>query len=249
MNNKLLLLFVAVVTSLATLSSRASADLSYDVAADFSFSNNPNGAWTYGWASSVGGAFSLSVDKRIFDGGLQQWMGNPNSEPEVYGHPSVFFNPNSSPTGNGYFVPVNGVAFHPGLDGAHTAIRWTAQISGSYNLHSEFTKLHFGSTSIHVFKNDSELFSGITGDSPLTFNAQLDLLSGDTFTFMAGSGLDGYYGDSTGVVARITAVPEPTSTTLVFLSVLGGLLYRFKRTANAIGTSYHRSNPIKLSTK
>ncbi|MCU0721392.1 MAG: PEP-CTERM sorting domain-containing protein [Pirellula sp.] len=247
MTSKLLHLIFFVVTSLATFSSNAFADLSYDVATDFSFSSNPKGAWAYGWTSSLGGTFTLSVDKRIFDGGLQQWMGNPNSEPEVFGHPSVFFNPTSSPAGNGYFVPVNGVAFHPGLAGAHTAIRWTAQLSGSYNLQSEFTKLHFGSTSIHIFKNDSEFFTGITGDSPLTFNSQFDLSAGDTITFIAGSGLDGYFGDSTGVVARITAVPEPSSVTIVFLSLLGGLLNRCKRTVNATGTSNHSSTAIEQS--
>ena len=35
------------------------APLTYDVAADFSAINNPNGAWRYGWSSTLTSAFNL----------------------------------------------------------------------------------------------------------------------------------------------------------------------------------------------
>lgn len=192
-----------------TASSTASGNFVHDVASDFSFSNNPNGAWTYGWTQTLGSEFTLDVHKRTFDGGLQQWMGNPNGDAEDYGHPSVFYNPNSVPTGNGYLVPVNGVAFHPGLAGTHTAIRWTAPISGEYRLTAAFTKLHFGATDVYILKNGNGLFSGTTGFAPLSYSSHLVVSAGDTIDFMAGSGIDGYYGDTTGVAATLTIVPEP----------------------------------------
>jgi hypothetical protein len=54
----------ALISTFATLLSlvvlaRPGAAQSYNAAGDFSIASNPNGAWTYGWSTTLGSAFNL----------------------------------------------------------------------------------------------------------------------------------------------------------------------------------------------
>lgn len=42
-----------------SLTAKPSFSAIFNVASDFSLTNNPNGAWRYGWSSSLGSSFNL----------------------------------------------------------------------------------------------------------------------------------------------------------------------------------------------
>ena len=53
-------LVATIVSSDATLTvNRAPPAPTYDLSRDFSTTANPNGAWSYGWQSTLGGSFGL----------------------------------------------------------------------------------------------------------------------------------------------------------------------------------------------
>jgi len=66
----------------------------YDLSRDFSLNSNPNGAWSYGWESNLGGAFSvLSVPvTQPSDDGVAVWSWQLSRSAS----PAVFFNPGTN---------------------------------------------------------------------------------------------------------------------------------------------------------
>src|ERR1700689_3164797 len=64
--------FISVFTSLLCLMVIAlpHAALADDASADFSTSNDPNGAWSYGWSTTLGSAFTLDASNTTAAYGL-----------------------------------------------------------------------------------------------------------------------------------------------------------------------------------
>jgi hypothetical protein len=101
---------------------------------DFSTASNPNGAWSYGWASSFGGAFSLLTSNQDCpQTGLECWqngLGSPdaaqlskNTTPNSLVHISVIVAPNTIWLG----AQANAVI-----------ARWTAPSTGNYTIIGSF---------------------------------------------------------------------------------------------------------------
>src|SRR5437588_6779441 len=74
-----------------TAESASCAAAKYDAAADFSASANPNGAWSYGWEATLGGAFTLNAAERTVYQGLDTWEG-PDGCGVEFNFPLVSFN-------------------------------------------------------------------------------------------------------------------------------------------------------------
>jgi len=173
----------------------------YNLALDFSPTDNPAGAWSYGAEPSLAGPFSLFGVRGIVtgDGGapIQYWQLVPAQEPTIYRNPS------SSPItiGGGIItLPPDRVMLYSGTDGVANGFgsaRFTvpAGQDGAYTVHSEVGPIYDasiqGDTDFHVLKNGTELFSRfLSGTQTATYSNQIQLLAGDTVEFVVGRGAD-----------------------------------------------------------
>jgi hypothetical protein len=63
------------------------AAIAYDLAGEFSVNSNPNGVWSYGWKSSIGGTFTLMDTARtneIPDFRIWSWSVGGLSSPDAH---------------------------------------------------------------------------------------------------------------------------------------------------------------------
>jgi hypothetical protein len=183
----------------------------YDVAADFLSAPDPTSPWRYGRAPAGGGEFSPDVRVDLQDG-LTAW-GAPGSDPL----PAVFQNSRSQA---GVFFGTIGlaageVALHPGSQGQHAIVRFTAPEDGSYLVTAAFAgrDADFGGTDAHIRVNDVEIFGQevTAGGSASPPPTTLHLTAGATVDFRIGFGANGtYYSDSTGLAATIVKTDTET---------------------------------------
>jgi hypothetical protein len=213
-------LFKLVVATCLTVvgvpvSSSASA---FDLAADFSIVANPNGAWSYGWSTTLGGAFTLDTTAVTEPTtGMERWLG---VAPD--GTPFVEYNPTAAPQsfGTGLLAPGE-AAFDPGPAGEFAVVRWTAPAAGDYSLSVSFSGRDTvaGDTDVHVLRNGVSLSSdGVVGFGDTVVFATLltGLGNGDRIDFLVGWGSDAtHFFDTTGIDAVISSdfvpVPEPAT--------------------------------------
>ena len=201
----------------------------YDAAADFSFSPNPNGVWSYGWSQTLGSGFNLDTAVNPSLGGVPgvvQWQGN--QPPGADGNPSVFENTtSSSQTISSIFILSHSLAFHPGSLGQYAIVQFTAPSAGSYLISATFQgdDVGYTTTGVDVLVGGTPSFAGVvngfehvpggpatSGSSPITSwsSTPVHLSAGEPVDFMVTT--DGKFdNDSTGLQALVTAVPEPTT--------------------------------------
>jgi hypothetical protein len=234
MNSKLLVISATAALCLATATARAD----YDVAADFSASINPNGVWTYGWTQNLGGAFVVNTIRGTASG-LDVWTGSVVSPLGTW--PAIVHNgTNQSVTLSNTVTYAPGqFGMHSGPGGEYAVVRFTAPISGGYLLTSRFSGLDFvgpTTTDVHVLLNNSAVFSAAVnsfGAGPsYSPSSVFSLQAGDTIDFAVGFGANGnYFFDSTGLSARISAIPEPATLLQFAAGVLFLLALAQNRTA------------------
>ena len=209
------------------------APLTYDVAADFSATNNPNGVWSYGWSSTLTSALNVYPDKSntfLDNSGIDVWadLGHISWGCPYAGH---------NGTGNavsiyGYIYQPGQFAFHPGESGEYSHARWTAPYTGTFDIAVMFTGIDFLreiTTDVHVLHNDTSLFDGLVNGfgNTSSFSTTVSVSMGDIIDFAVGYGSNQYFaGDTTALSATIT--PEPAT---LFLLGLGGLALLRKRRA------------------
>jgi hypothetical protein len=238
---------LSVLILLSTAAPRASADLTFNAAADFSTASNPNGPWSYGTTGpTLTGPFALFSTLELNIDGAAGWNGWVGTESQFGDHfPAV-----SKNTTNVTLTPPNTVLLpgemilHPapdssfGGDGAYAVVRFTAPAAGVFSLDTVFegrspTNEGFPegtTTDVHVLLNGVSLFDGaVNGFGPSSdqsFATSLNLHVGDRIDFAVGIGSDGsFLNDSTGLDAIITnAVPEPSTATMTsILAICSGL--------------------------
>jgi cysteine-rich repeat protein len=174
---------------------------SWDLGSDFSATNNPNGAWSYGWTESDGSRFTLGTR---FDLRLEAWGGFRADD----GNPSVTHNGTDttirySPT---LFWEPGETAFHPGPGNERAVVRWTAPSAGEFAVQSRFYSKDSGATDVSVVLNGTPVYAAnLDYDwSESRYEDRLVLAAGDTLDFTVGSGTDLWFGaDSTGIAVTI----------------------------------------------
>lgn len=183
-----------------------------NVATDFSATSNPNGVWSYGYESTLGGTLNLYDQSGNDPAGYDYWR----SVVEASVIPEDIHNPTGSPIdlGTSVTIPAGGAMFHPGRNGEYSVYRFTAPADGTYDLVVTFTGLDFTgptSTDVHILKNSTSIFDGSVngygGSSTVPYTASVSLNTGDTVDFAVGDGNNGYLYDSTGIDAVV--LPSP----------------------------------------
>ncbi len=232
MNQKLLsILFVAGQLLLAPCV-RAGT---YDVAADFSTNSNPNGVWSYGYATNLGGSLVLYTDTSSSTAKVLGWWHSI-----ALGAPAVFYNRTANPTTAGDGTPnlaPHQACFHPGPDDEYSIYRFTAPAAGNYQLQASFVGADSvgTTTDVHVLLNDSPIFNGsVNGFGPGTgpsFSTNLMLRANDRVDFEVGYGSNNFYYDTTGIQATFTTSPGnaylPPGRWLLLVVILLVLIFVF----------------------
>jgi hypothetical protein len=209
------------------LAPSAQAALSYDLSADYSLANNPNGAWTYG-SCAVG--YPLSTFAPFTHtgdiGGVVGWTFGAGTAP-YWNDPNVSYNPADTEyvLADIYHWAGHGVGLgSTGVDSA--VVRWTCQEDGVYDVNATFTGV------LDTADQSVWLISLNTSDAWLmpvevhgygesqSYTGQLTLAAGDTLDFV------NYLGaEYTALSAKITAVPEPSTFALMAFGLLGVVAY------------------------
>lgn len=172
----------------------------YDAVRDFSIGSNPNGIWSYGWESSLGGPFNLyTLTDTTSSSGMSVWYksgdsfcSNNNCWP-VVGH-----NDTTKPVcvSISTCVPPQYLFLHPSQIGELAVVRWTAPSAGRFLIAGQFMGIDFAgptTTDVHVLLNSkNSLLNGpITSYNwPLTFKTIVRVAAGDTVDFAVGYGQD-----------------------------------------------------------
>jgi hypothetical protein len=207
----------------------------YSAVGDFSATNNPNGPWTYGYETTLGGTFSTLAFADSAHG-LDAWATNANY-PGGDATPYIAHNPSGSTiTYTSFSVPADELQLQPGPQGEYAVVRWispylsatTLTISGHFSSEDNHVTPDPAGTSsdAHVLFNGVSLLDtnidGIGVVSPFSLTVQVG--AGDTIDFAVGYGsnLD-YSFDSTGLQAVLSETPEPT-TLVLMVSVLAAMM-------------------------
>jgi hypothetical protein len=180
---------------------------------DFSLASNPNGAWTYGYTSSLGGTLHTYPDSSTHPSGLQAWIDNSI---QSLGAPSVAYNPAASPTGDCCTVQPGQLAFHPGPNGEQSVVRWTAPADDTVKLAASFVGIDGSPTTTdpHVLHNGVSIFDGTVNrlHAGPYFETTLTVHAGDTIDFAIGNGGNGFFSDSSALDAVITSTSGGTAS-------------------------------------
>jgi len=207
-----------VVTGL----SRASEALTFDVAADFSATNNPNGVWTYAFQNPDGSFGPLP--SIIHPSGVDVWF--RLSPPPFTTLPQIAHNSTAVQVIFGTAIVAPGaVTFHPGVDGTLAVIRFTAPLSADYDVDAFFrdAETNPNIATVSVVRNGSVLLSQNLGIGTVNFDQGLTLVAGDTLDFRIAAGPNSFFNDNKRIGVTITAaptdVPQPSGLLLTLFGV------------------------------
>ncbi|MCC6123380.1 MAG: PEP-CTERM sorting domain-containing protein [Pirellulales bacterium] len=206
----------------------------YDARADFSATNNPNGAWTYGYSTSIGGAVTpLNSCGDYMGYGFTSWYIHGNTASPVvtlYDHPFQ----DSEPL---YYPKPNELGLHPGYWGMENSIvRWTAPDAGTITVNATFTAADTGTKDIFVYHNHNQLLLQRIPTQPKTnwpsvpFSVNIAVQSSDTLDFGVGPA-NHYFDDTIALAAQInfTPVPEPSTLALLGMGTVGLVAFAWRK--------------------
>ena len=188
------LVIAAVLAALAT-SAGAST---YDPHAAFSGGSNPNGVYTYGYETSLGGPLAL----------LSTTSGTAWTAPVA----SQYL---------GVYDTATKLLQHPGSSGQYSIVRITLPSAVNYTVIGSFANGDNATTDVHVLTNGIAAFNGaLTGaGSSSAFSFARSFTAGSTIDFAVDYGSNGnYYNDSTLLGVTVAGVPEPA----IWSPLIGG---------------------------
>nr|WP_309689903.1 PEP-CTERM sorting domain-containing protein [Armatimonas sp.] len=205
--------------------STSQATYAYDATVGFNpgtYASNPNGVWSYGYTTTLGGSFIPHLDSGNFAGIFQYWRTDIGS-----GTPAFEKNIGVSPM---FGVQPGQIALHGGPNGELGVLRFTAPSAGSYNIATSYFVGDSGDTDIYLLHNGSVVSSAPSTNAGGSFSLASFLLNAnDTLDVAVGIGTDTYFGDTTPISHVITSsAPEPGTLGLLALGMLSGIAARRK---------------------
>ena len=180
----------------------------WNLANDFSGTQNPTGAWSYGWRNTGNDPFILYTDTTPSpgcpDAGIEFWSYNIDN-----GNPFVSHNPFPYPVNCGYDYPALAVYIQPG-PAQECVIRWTAPYDMQVHLAASFLGIDIGSKTVRIYHNGVELFSrDLHGQEGTDYAATIDCRAGDVIDCAIDPIIsDGW--DITQLTDVLTSVGPPT---------------------------------------
>jgi hypothetical protein len=215
---------------------QARAQTTFDLSADFSFKENPQKVWQYGYSATN----SLAPDQFRPDtqsdrvdmqcdstGSIGFWHPAPNQGPGPGYYPYVAYNTTKqSQVGcKGWAVRPGEVAMEASTSGQFSLVRFVAPSAGTYKISAQFEGIHYGlsTTDVHVLHNAKILFDAdidgyggdpafhtVQGASPTAaYSGQITMEANDTITFAIGYGKDKTNsGDTTGLFAQVILLKQ-----------------------------------------
>jgi hypothetical protein len=210
---------------LIVLGSYLGSTITFDLSTDFSFQNNPNGAWQYGY--SANGSLNpaeFRIDQHADPTApVGFWHPSASSGPGPGWYPYIAYNTTGQTqlgSQKGWAVRAGEVAMEGSSSGQYSLVRFVALKAGTYKIAARFEGVHFGSstTDVHILHNNAALFDGdiegyggdpafhaVQGTSPTAqFEGQAKLAANDTITFAVGYGKNKTNScDTTGLFAKV----------------------------------------------
>jgi len=205
----------------------------FNLKTDFSATNNPNGAWMYGWWDANHSAFTNGVSNS--DTAWTRW-----SRLAEYPYaPDVQRNDGSAESAG---VQPGQVSLHPGPGGELGNVRWTApkDIIGNAHIVGQFLPGDSGIMSVYVLKNGDWNNILWQGTDSGTFDLSVPLAAGDTIDFAVGA-ISSYSFGNTPIEASITCESEPKPSLDIHL-------YAGLAISGVIGTTYEIQYSTDLSS-
>ena len=167
----------------------------YDATRDFSTDANPDGVWTFGYVTSIGGALTVFPS---FDPETNRWYDIDNVSLNC---PCAWKNDGTSTQ---YGAQPGELSIHPGGLGELTFVRWTAPIAGTFVVHVQFFVGDLGETDAYVLQESSILFYDDTTDDDPAHDFTVTVAPGDNVDALVGP-IDDFGGDNTPVEFIIDA--------------------------------------------
>jgi len=208
----------------------------WDVAADFSETNNPNGAWSYGWSSTLVSPSAPDINLYTKSGKFDDTI-NPIIPVDVWAGSNFPYSPNVAHNGTGSINNDHPTivwqpgqfSLHPGDNGEYSYARWIAPYAGTFDIAATFTGIdeNGSTTDVHVLHNGNSLFYkwinlNEFGNTVLFPKTTVSVNMDDKIDFAVGYGNGAHTCDTTALSATIS-IPEPA--TLLLLG-LGGMAIR-----------------------
>jgi hypothetical protein len=194
--------------------SAASAQ-SYDATAQVSFTQNPNGVWTYGWSTNLAGPITVFTGTYVSTGN-EQWT---DDSILFAGDPNIGYTPANdvtelSPLGGN---PLYCLGISPGPGNQFTHCEFTAPTTGTYNVQATFTATSYGVPHAYVLNNGNILGDGYLNNAipwSSTYYS-VPMAAGDTVDAVMGVGADGNFVDDEEFFSF--TVTKVTQTTPLFV--------------------------------
>jgi hypothetical protein len=240
------LVVVFAIAAMAIIGpSFAQADTAlYSANDDFSITNgNPNGVWSYGYrsasgASSFSAALYADTTTHPNNAGCITWS-------DTHGDPNILYNPTTTNFGSpdvwgGWYANAGAIVLNPAALEYRTTpqmgVRWTAPEAGTIVIANTFSPSQTANYGLpaYVYRGgslgDVKLWTStgvvdeVSGPQSYT-SVPLAVSAGDTIDFVVDGSTSGTT-KSIALAAEIsfTAVPEPSTITLLVVSGLVGLL-------------------------
>lgn len=209
----------------------AQAGLVYNAAADFSTTNNPNGAWTYASFPADPGVVSFAPLQALAPlPGYSDIVGWCNGG-GAWADPAICKNTTDTT------ISAYGIDFAPGmfsLGGGDyvTDVRWTCQVAGTYDVDITLTGVqNNGTTSMWLMQKNTtgawwDYVQGGAGFGSVNHQVdhlQIDFAVGDTWDICS------WGGQHTRVDATFTQVPEPGTLALLVCGLVGLSVFAWKK--------------------
>jgi hypothetical protein len=178
---------------------------SWDAAADFSATSNPNGDWRSGWSPTPTGAFTLYPS--FSQTTMASWF-----DPAIVNLGTPAFAKNTG-AGTVLGVAPGQVTLHPGCNASeYSVLRWTSPATQSYLVNAQFLTGDIGNTDATVLIGGASVFTAPSTTTNPAFSRFQSVPAGTLVDFAVGTGGDGCTSDNTPVVVTIRATSNVTVT-------------------------------------